>query len=243
LRRVVSGEGGLKLVTFVPAAHVEAVSRALFQAGAGHIGRYSHCSFRSTGTGTFFGGEGTSPAVGQAGRHEEAAELRLETVVAPERIEDVVLALRASHPYEEVAFDLVRLAAAPARHGAGRVGRVVAAPLGEIVDRFRLALGLERVLLAGSSSSFVTRVAVCAGSGGELLDDAIAAGAQLFITGELRHHDTLRALGAGVAVACTLHSASERCVLEPLAARLTAALPGLGVSVSLADREPFGFLP
>jgi hypothetical protein len=100
-------------VTFVPAEHVEAVSRALFAAGAGRIGKYSSCSFRAAGTGTFFGGEGRTRWSGEAGRLEEVAEVRLETVVPASGVEAVVGALRASHPYEEPAFDLVRLAAAP----------------------------------------------------------------------------------------------------------------------------------
>src|SRR5687767_8213367 len=102
-----------KLVTFVPAEQVETVSSALFAAGAGRIGDYTQCSFRSPGTGTFFGEEGTNPTVGQAGKLEEASEVRLETVMPIAKLNDVLTALRASHPYEEPAFDLVQLAAAP----------------------------------------------------------------------------------------------------------------------------------
>ena len=90
-----------KLVTFVPEAAVEKVSRAIFDAGAGRIGKYSSCSFRSAGTGTFFGEAGTNPAVGEAGRLEQAPEIRLETVVPLDLVSQVVRALRASHPYEE----------------------------------------------------------------------------------------------------------------------------------------------
>ena len=98
-----------KLVVFVPREALNSVREALFAAGAGRIGDYAHCSWYTEGTGTFLGGEGTSPDVGQAGREERVAELRLETVFPAERQEEVVAALRRAHPYEEPAFDVYEL--------------------------------------------------------------------------------------------------------------------------------------
>ena len=98
-----------KLVVFVPPEALEAVREALFAAGAGRIGAYERCSFYTEGTGTFLGGEGTSPAVGRRGVEERIPELRLETVYAEERHEEVVAALRLAHPYEEPAFDVYAL--------------------------------------------------------------------------------------------------------------------------------------
>ena len=103
-----------KLVVFVPAEALDAVRDALFAAGAGRIGSYERCSWYAEGTGTFFGGEGADPAIGEAGREERVAELRLETVYPVEREGEVVRALRAAHPYEEPAFDLYPLAEPPA---------------------------------------------------------------------------------------------------------------------------------
>jgi hypothetical protein len=99
-----------KLIVFVPREALDAVREALFAAGAGRIGNYEHCSWYTEGTGTFLGGEGTSPSVGQAGREERVAELRLETVFPAERQDEVVAALRRAHPYEEPAFDVYDLA-------------------------------------------------------------------------------------------------------------------------------------
>ena len=98
-----------KLVVFVPREALDAVRDALFAAGAGRIGNYEHCSWYTEGTGTFLGGEGSSPSVGQAGREERVAELRLETVFPAESQADVVAALRRAHPYEEPAFDVYEL--------------------------------------------------------------------------------------------------------------------------------------
>ena len=98
-----------KLVVIGPREALDSVREALFAAGAGRIGDYAHCSWYTEGTGTFLGGEGTSPSVGQAGREERVAELRLETVFPAERQEEVVAALRGAHPYEEPAFDIYEL--------------------------------------------------------------------------------------------------------------------------------------
>jgi dinuclear metal center YbgI/SA1388 family protein len=242
LDAVDSGGTEVKLVTFVPAENVEAVSQAVFAAGAGRIGKYSACSFRSPGTGTFFGEEGASPVVGQAGRLEEAPELRLETVVPVSKVPDVMRALRAAHPYEEPAFDLVRLAPAPGAVGFGRVGKVTTGPVHAFVDKVKAGLGAKQVLVVGPLERTVSRAAVCAGSGGELLGDATAAGAELFVTGELRHHEALAAVNDGLTVVCALHSTSERVALVALEKRLSACLAGVTVALSDADREPFTFV-
>ena len=98
-----------KLVVFVPAAALDAVRDAVFAAGAGRIGDYERCSWYAEGTGTFLGGDATSPAVGEPGREERVPELRLETVFPAQRQDEVVAALRRAHPYEEPAFDIYAL--------------------------------------------------------------------------------------------------------------------------------------
>jgi hypothetical protein len=101
--------GKRKLVVFVPREALDPVRDALFEAGAGRIGEYTRCSWYTAGTGTFLGGEGTDPAIGEAGREERVAELRLETVYPEERHDEVIAALRRAHPYEEPAFDVYPL--------------------------------------------------------------------------------------------------------------------------------------
>lgn len=229
-----------KLVTFVPQEAVEKVSRAMFEAGAGRIGKYSSCSFRCAGTGTFFGEAGTQPAVGESGRLEQAAEIRLETIVPIAKAPQVVVALRAAHPYEEPAFDLYQLAATP--HGLG-IGRIGAFPQpidrAELLGRLKRGLELNYLLVAGPESGKITRVAVCAGACGDLLNDAIVQNAEFFVTGEMRHHDAIKAAAGGMTVVCTLHSNSERATLKRLKERLAAFLPGLALHLSQSDRDPF----
>lgn len=99
----------VKLVWFVPLAHLDATRDAVFAAGAGRIGGYARCSWHTLGTGTFYGTEGTSPALGEAGQDERVTEARVETVVPAERLAEVVAALRRAHPYEEPAYDVYPL--------------------------------------------------------------------------------------------------------------------------------------
>jgi dinuclear metal center YbgI/SA1388 family protein len=238
LRAAEAKASSVKLVVFVPEENVAAVSQAMFDAGAGRIGAYSSCSFRSAGTGTFFGEEGANPAVGERGKLEEVAELRVETVVPLARVAEVVTAMRAAHPYEEPAFDLVSLVAAPSGLGMGRVGAVPRVSRGELFRRVKAALGVEHLLVAGPTEGDVERAAACAGSCGDLFEDAIRKKADVYLTGEMRHHDVLRAAEAGMTVICARHSASERAVLSRVAARIAARIPDLPVVVSREDRDP-----
>ena len=227
-----------KLVTFVPFEHVDKVSRALFAAGAGRIGNYTSCSFRAEGTGTFFGEPGTNPTVGKQGKLEKAEEIRLETVVPIARVDEVVRALRKSHPYEEPAFDLNQLAASSSG-GMGRIGSLKSASRSAIFSRIKRGLKINRLLIAGPRTGTLTRGAVCAGSCGNLVNDAIAGGAQLFLTGEMRHHDALKAAASGMTVVCALHSNSERPVLGRIQSKLKSLAPELKVALSRADGDPF----
>jgi dinuclear metal center YbgI/SA1388 family protein len=228
-----------KLVVFVPIEAVEKVSRAMFDAGAGRIGNYTSCSFRMTGTGTFFGEAGSDPSVGQAGKLEKVDEIRLETVVPISRVEDVVKALRANHPYEEPAFDLNTLAAAPSGRGQGKIGAMPPTGRGDLFARIKQELEIQHLLIAGPTEGTITRAACCAGSCGEFLGDAIKGKAELYLTGEIRHHDAVKAAAAGMTVVCTLHSNSERAVLKRLAKRLEATAGMPPIRVSSADHDPF----
>jgi dinuclear metal center YbgI/SA1388 family protein len=229
-----------KLIVFVPEKDVEKVSEALFSAGAGRIGNYSSCSFRSPGTGTFFGEAGSNPTVGKSGKLETAAEVRLETVVGISKLSAVLAALRAAHPYEEPAFDLNQLAAPPEGVGQGRIGTFGSpVAMSELIARIKRELQLEHLLVCGDEKIPVNRVAICAGAGGDFVDDAIAQGADLYFTGELRHHDAIKAAQAGMRVICTLHSNSERAVLKKLMGRLQEKLPAVQFMVSRVDRDPF----
>lgn len=126
--------------------------------------------------------------------------------------------------------------------GLGRIGTMAPTSREEIFDRIRAGLGIERLLVAGPTDGSVARAAACPGACGDLLDDALRRGAELYLTGELRHHDVLRAARLGMTVVCALHSNSERAVLGRLRERMAALLPGLRLGISQADRDPFHVL-
>ena len=232
-----TGGAATKLVTFVPEADAKRVADALHDAGGGVIGGYDRCAFYTGGTGTFRGGEGTSPTIGEIGETESVAEQRVEMIVRADRLTAVLAALREAHPYEEPATDLIPITAAPPPGGLGRVGRV-AADRAELIDRVKAGLNLDHLLIAGPTTGPAKHAACCAGSCGDLLYQATGLGATFYLTGELRHHDALAAATAGVTVICTLHSNSERKTLAVVADRLRGMLD-VRTHLCASDRDPF----
>lgn len=180
-----------KWVVFVPPENAEAVRVAVFDAGAGQIGDYSHCSWSVTGTGQFLPHEGATPAIGRVGSVERVTEDRVE-VIAPASARPAVLAaMRAAHPYEEPAFDVFPLAPLPGDVGLGRIGSLPSPePLHAFTFRVHRALPATSwgVRAAGDPQQKVARVAVCGGAGDSLLDAVAAADVDVYVTADLRHH-------------------------------------------------------
>jgi dinuclear metal center YbgI/SA1388 family protein len=232
--------GRCKLVVFVPDADLKRVSDALFAAGAGRIGEYTECSFRLAGTGTFFATDATNPTVGQKGRREDVAEWRLEVVVPEQLVGPVLAAMRKAHSYEEPAFDVYPLRAGTGG-GEGRIGELASAvKLGELAERAQRELSAASVQVGGDLSRMVRTVAVACGAAGEYLVDSIRSNADVFLTGEMRFHDALRARTAGVSVVLPGHFATERPGVEELAAKLAADWPGVAAWASRVERDPLG---
>jgi dinuclear metal center YbgI/SA1388 family protein len=202
-----------KWVIFVPPENAEAVRAAVFAAGAGRIGDHSQCSWSVTGTGQFLPEDGAAPAIGSVGAVEQVVEDRVE-VVAPARVRrEVLSAMRAAHPYEEPAFDIVALAPLPTDVGLGRIGSLTQPePLSAFVSRVEATLPQTSwgVRAAGDPDRVVSRVAVCGGAGDSLLGAAAAAGVQAYVTADLRHHPADEHCRASdVALIDVAHWASE----------------------------------
>ncbi len=222
-----------KWVIYVPRENAEAVQEAVFEAGAGHIGDYSHCSWSVSGIGQFLPHEGASPAVGSVGRVERVAEDRFE-VVAPARARAAVLAaMRAAHPYEEPAFDIFALVPPPGDAGLGRIGTLThPEPLRSFVSRVDAALPRTSwgVRAAGDPGMLVSRVAVCGGAGDSLLATVAGADVQAYVTADLRHHPAdEHGRASNVALVDVAHWASEfpwcEQAADLLRERFGAALP------------------
>ena len=228
-----------KIVVFVPDADLGRVSDALFAAGAGHIGQYSQCSFRLAGTGTFFGSEAAHPTIGQKGRREEVSEWRLEAVCPAALVDRVVSAMRRAHSYEEPAYDVYPLRPAASVLGVGRLGRLPQpVPLHDFARSVKDSLSAGPVQVVGDPSRAVQRVVIVCGSGGSLLPDAVRAGADVLLSGEMRFHDYLAAEADGIALVLPGHYATERCGALALAERLKDQWPALRIWASQRERDP-----
>jgi dinuclear metal center YbgI/SA1388 family protein len=190
--RILSAKNGIlkKLVTYVPLSHAATVRDALFKAGAGQVGDYSECSFNAEGTGTFKAGQDTNPYVGQPGQQHHEAEIRIETIYPAHLESKILMALFLNHPYEEVAYDLYNLTNQHQQVGAGMIGELENAVseiefLGSLKSNLKAAV-IRHTQLKGKP---VKKVAVCGGSGGFLLKQAIAAGADVFVTADYKYHE------------------------------------------------------
>ncbi len=238
-------EGPLyKLVTFVPVESVNRVAEAIYASGAGAIGRYSHCGFQTPGTGTFLPLSGARPAVGRRGKLEKVAEIRLESVVPSDRVPGVLDALRKSHPYETPAFDLLRHHDMENRWGLGRMGTLPEPlSLDQVLAKVKRATGAGAVGLVGPAKRQVRTAAVCAGSCGKLLNQVIAAGCDLYLTGELKHHQAVAARESGLTCLCLSHTVSERFALKKLVKALQKTIPDATIVLSRVDADPFTWKP
>jgi hypothetical protein len=216
-----------KLVVFAPLADTERLVDALAEAGAGRLGDYDRCAWTTQGSGTFRPLAGANPTVGAIGEIEQVAETRIEMVVPHRLRADVVAALRAAHPYEEPAFDLLQMVAVPGRRGTGRVGELPGAvSLREFVERATAVLPATAwgLRAAGDPARSVRTVAVCGGSGSPYIEDARRAGADVFLTADLKHHPAVEAVsergGDGMALVDAAHWATEAPWLDALASAL-----------------------
>ncbi|MGH8935123.1 MAG: Nif3-like dinuclear metal center hexameric protein [Acidimicrobiia bacterium] len=231
------GPDSVKVVTFVPAEAADRVADRMAAAGAGVIGNYTHCSFRTAGTGTFFAGEGATPVAGQGGTLNREAEVRLEMVAPRSREAAVVEALLAGHPYEEPAYDVY-----DRRGEAGMLGRIGRPPVGATLDSLAELvaerLGADGMRTAGDPRRELIRVAVVPGSGAQFLAEAAGLGADLMVTGDVSHHQAAEALDQGLAVIDPGHVASERPGVQRLYAAVAKVAPE-AVDLTHLDPSPF----
>jgi dinuclear metal center YbgI/SA1388 family protein len=233
-----------KWVIFVPPENADALRAAIFAAGAGQIGDYSHCGWSVTGTGQFLPEDGATPAIGNVGAVERVVEDRIEVVASIRVRHQVLAAMRAAHPYEEPAFDVVALEPLPSDVGLGRIGSLPhPEPLSAFVSRVEAALPSTSwgIRAAGYSDATVSRVAVCGGAGDSLLGAAAAADVQAYVTADLRHHPADEHRRASdVALIDVAHWASEFPWCEQAADVLRSAFgAALSVDVCRIRTDPW----
>jgi dinuclear metal center YbgI/SA1388 family protein len=229
-----------KMVVFAPFDAAEKVANAIFEAGAGWIGNYSHCGFMAEGQGSFLPLEGAKPAIGKKGKFERVDEIRFETIVPAAKVEKCISAMRAAHPYEVPAFDIFRLHDCETKLGLGRIGSLgKPAKIKDIIAKIKKQTGCKAVGIVGDDKKMAKSAAVCAGTCGKILNSVIAAKTDLYLTGELKHHEALAAQEAGLTCICLSHTVSERFILKKFAKQLQNELNDIKITISKNDTDPF----
>ena len=230
-----------KLFTFVPPDHVEAVRKAVFEAGGGHIGNYSETSFTMEGTGTFTAGAGTNPFVGKQGERQYEKEIKIE-VIFPARLQhEIVQALIQAHPYEEVAYDVIELANTHAGIGSGLVGELPEAMdenafLKLIKNRFQVPVIRHTSLINRPAK----KIALCGGAGSFLIPKALALGVDFYISADIKYHEFFDANGRLV-IADIGHYESEQFTIDLLFDILREKFPTFAVLKSGTKTNPVNY--
>jgi hypothetical protein len=235
----------VKLAVFVPPSHLDKVARAMHNAGGGRFTNYQECSFRSEGIGTFKGMDGARPFVGTKGIIEKTPEIKLEMLVETWNLRATMAAMFREHPYEEVAYDIYPLQNRSIEYGLGAVGE------------FRRPLTQEKFLTlvkkvfmtpvlryTGRKAELLRTIAVCGGSGGELISEAIHQHADAFITADVKYHgfqdaeEDILLVDAG-------HFETERHILPVLAERVKAIItkenPSSKVFITKKNTNPVSY--
>jgi len=237
-----------KLAVFVPETHEAQVLRALEETRAGEYGAYSCCSFSVRGQGRFKPADGASPFIGAPGQLATVEEVRIETIVASADLAATVARVRAAHPYETMAYDVFPLAGSVGEpRGLGRIGSLgKAMPLSDFAGYVKERFGIAHIRVAGDPNLSVKTVAVCSGSGSSLMGDFFASGADVFVSGEFKHHNGLAVRDAGRGLIDAGHFETECLVVDLLVGRLRelAAQDGLSPDIQgcPAEENPFYLL-
>jgi dinuclear metal center YbgI/SA1388 family protein len=231
----------MKLVTFIPEAHLEKVRIAVFNAGAGVTGNYDQCSFSTSGYGSFRGNDKSKPFVGERGKLHFEKEIRFETIFPSHLKEEVIGALIRSHPYEEVAYDIFQLENDYPEAGMGCTGE-----LKEEMDKDAFLQLVSSVFscgclrYSGSGGGKIRKVAVCGGSGAGLISDAISSGSDAYVTGDIKYHSFFEATGRILLIDAG-HFESEKFSAEILYDLVIKKFPKFALRFSENNTNPINY--
>jgi dinuclear metal center YbgI/SA1388 family protein len=229
-----------KVSVFVPQTHLQVVQEAMFSAGAGNIGNYSECSFYSTGMGTFKGNEQSNAFVGESGKQHQEPEYKLEVLVDDAQLTQVITAMIAAHPYEEVAYDVYAILNTNVTIGSGMIGELPEALTVEaFLKHLKGAMNLQVIRFTPFNKT-VKRVAVCGGSGSFLLKNAIGAQADAFVTGDFKYHEFFDAENR-LMIADIGHYESEIFTINLLADEILKKFPTFAVILSEINTNPINY--
>ena len=206
-----------KLVVFIPETHLETVKTAIFNAGGGAQGEYKNCAWSTSGSGQFCPQEEASPYLGEVGRLETVEEIRLEVLVDEKDLNNVISAMKQAHPYEEVAYDVLRNEGQVQYEYLGRIGMLpTPKPLKEWLEDVKVALDIPVITYTGDPNRMIEKVALCGGSACEFITTAKDKGADVYVTGDMKYHDAQQAVEIDLPMVDVSHYSGERVVLKKL---------------------------
>ncbi len=243
-QRILSPKKGLltKLHTFVPKDAANKVRTALFAAGAGNIGNYNECSFNVEGLGTFKAGAGTQPYVGKINEQHQEPETKMEVIFPSHLSVQVVKALKEAHPYEEVAYDLVQLSNEYSQIGSGMIGDLPdSEDLMKFLTRVKKQFDCGAIKYTHGINKPVKKIAICGGAGFFLLSGAIAAGADVFLTSDIKYHEFFDAEDK-IVLADMGHFESEQFTTDLLVSELTKKFTTFAVLQVKINTNPVKYL-
>ncbi len=227
-----------RLITFAPHDKAEEVRQAVFAGGAGHIGKYSECSFNSIGTGTFKAGEGADPYVGEVGKQHREEETKIEIVFPAYLEKQVVAALVKAHPYEEVAYDIFTMENIHLGIGAGVIGELdTAVSAADFLGNLKNTFNLRVIRHTSLGDKAIKKVAVCGGAGASFIGAALSAGADLYITGDVKYHEFFDATDKMI-IADIGHFESEQFVPDLLHDLIVEKFPTFAVLKTSVNTNP-----
>ncbi len=231
-----------KLVTFCPVDYAEKVRTAIFDAGAGHIGKYDQCSFNAQGQGTFRAGDDTKPFVGEANQLHFEEEVRIETIFPDYLERKIISSLKKAHPYEEVAYDIFKLENESAELGAGIIGDLeVTENEMDFLNNLKSITQAEGIRYTKLRNKNIKRVALCGGSGAFLINNAKRANADIYITGDVKYHEFFDA-DDQIVIADIGHYESEQFTKELLISYIKEKFPTFAVQISDTNTNPINYL-
>lgn len=233
-----------KIAVYVPITHAEAIRESLSNAGAGHIGNYSHCTFQSKGKGTFKPLDGTNPHIGAQNELEHVDEVKIETIAEEKKLSGVVHAMIKAHPYEEVAYDVYPLKNEGQFYGIGRVGNLdQQMHLQDLCEHVKTVFGVSHVRVTGDLTKKVKKVAILGGSGEKYIYKAKQMGADVYITGDMTFHTAQDAWQTGLPVIDPGHYI-EKVMKKATKQYLEQCFQAKNIEVIVSEThtEPFHFI-
>lgn len=239
-KKILSPKAGilLKLQTFVPEENAEKVRNALFEAGAGNIGNYSEASFNTSGTGTFKGNELSNPAVGSKNNRESVSEVKIEVIIPFYLQSKILYALKEAHPYEEVAYDLIKLENHDQYTGSGMIG-LLPQPIStlEFLELVKTKFNCKVIRHTALVKKEIQKVAVCGGSGSFLLNEAKKQKADIFITADFKYHEFFDAENE-IIIADIGHYESEQFTMQLLLEKMNKNFPNFAIFLTEVNTNP-----